>query len=204
MPASEPTSSQLVAAQSGDPQALERLWHALQPLALRLAHRRLPAQGIRGVDAEDVAAAAMASLLIRIRDGQLPELVHRRQLYGLLRTIIFRKCCNVARRSLSVRRGGGRVLTASQIQTHPSSDYGPWLEQVPDRGAPPDGSLPQDDQQAVAAILAQLPKELAVIVQMKLQGLSHAQIARRLGCASATVERRLRLVRQRWLRELGQ
>lgn len=75
-------------------------------------------------------------------------------------------------------------------------DYGPWLEQV----AEPE-EKGRDFESVLESLLAELPDELALIVRMKLQGLSHPQIARRLGCAPATVERRLRAVRRYWIRE---
>lgn len=120
MPASEGTSSLLAAAQAGDERALEKLWHAVFPFVQRVAARRMAGHRDRAWDAEDIAAAATASLLLRIRDGRLPNLVHRDELYRLLRVIVQRKCCNAARQAMSQRRGAGRVLPATVAEKKPA------------------------------------------------------------------------------------
>ena len=45
--------------------------------------------------------------------------------------------------------------------------------------------------------------ELRLVAVWKMEGYSNAEIARKLGCVERSVERKLRLIRNRWAREVG-
>jgi DNA-directed RNA polymerase specialized sigma24 family protein len=45
--------------------------------------------------------------------------------------------------------------------------------------------------------------ELKQIAEWKMEGYTNAEVAEKLGCVVETVERRLRLIRSVWQKELG-
>jgi DNA-directed RNA polymerase specialized sigma24 family protein len=51
--------------------------------------------------------------------------------------------------------------------------------------------------------LAELDEDLREIVLLRLEGYTRREIAQRLRRSEATIERRLRLIRDRWTKEMG-
>jgi DNA-directed RNA polymerase specialized sigma24 family protein len=56
--------------------------------------------------------------------------------------------------------------------------------------------------EACEILLDQLDTELQQLALNKLEGYTNKEIAGKLGCSVATVERRLKLIRKKWQREL--
>ena len=60
-------------------------------------------------------------------------------------------------------------------------------------------------EETFASLLARLPDDAArAILQGKLAGDTHEQIAARLGCVRSTVDRRLRIIRCIWSNYLAE
>jgi DNA-directed RNA polymerase specialized sigma24 family protein len=92
--------------------------------------------------------------------------------------------------------GGGRVRGESALLDSADPDQG-VIEQVI-------GSAPTPDDEAAVSeecrrLLRLLPDdECRAIAVWKMEGHTNEQVAERVGCAVATVERRLRVIRKRW------
>jgi DNA-directed RNA polymerase specialized sigma24 family protein len=100
------------------------------------------------------------------------------------------------------KRGGGRVKGESVLNSLLGDKEAGGLEAVVGREPTPELAAQVADE--YQRLLAKLPNvEMRVIAQRKLEGYTNAEIAARLGCGQATVERRLGEIRKVWQEELG-
>jgi DNA-directed RNA polymerase specialized sigma24 family protein len=131
-------------------------------------------------------------------EGGLPELTNRHQLLALLTHIIACRAANQIKHELGVqKRGGGRVRGESVLDDPAASgETTRGLERVEDRGlAPEEIVLLQDSYRHHVHAL---PEKLRDFAELYLDGLTHQEIADRLGCSERTVDRKPALVTARW------
>jgi RNA polymerase sigma factor (sigma-70 family) len=193
-PSSVTTWLQLLRA--GDPAAAQRLWQRYYADLVRLAHDHLAARVRRG--AEDVALSAFASFCRGAAAGRFPQLADRHDLWRLLFTITLRHAADHARREDRQRRGGGRHIDVADLLDLPDAD----LDHLP--GTAPDPAWAAAVADEVRAVLAGLPRDdLRQLAQLRLEGYTLPEIARRLGRSLRSVERKWALVRQFCLERHG-
>jgi DNA-directed RNA polymerase specialized sigma24 family protein len=167
--------------------ASRRLWDRYFERLARLARGRLPAGAGGPVDGEDVALSVFDSFFRGAAEGRFDRLVGRDDLWRLLVTIAARKAHNAGRDELRLKRGG----EAERLD-------GGILDDLPDREPTPEFAA------LVAEETRRLFEKLAndshrAVVRLKLEGCTNAEIARSLDCGLRTVERKLEVVRKRWL-----
>jgi RNA polymerase sigma-70 factor (ECF subfamily) len=152
---------------------------------LRLADRVIDPRVRGALDAEDVAQSVFRSFFAR------PVAVDTRlDLWHLLATIARRKCVRAARRTLALKRGGGRVVPLPGGGDDSTAD-----------GVVDPVALPPH----VAAVVADLCDELRArldavycrVCDLRLEGHTVPEIAAELKVTTRTVERRLAKVRER-------
>jgi RNA polymerase sigma factor (sigma-70 family) len=177
----------------GDSSAAAHLWNRYHFNLLRFARRRLHGDARRVVDEEDLVATAFESFYYRATAGQYPHLSSRQQLWALLVTITDRKAVNNVRQHMACKRGGGRVRGES---TFDGSDVEGVLACAVQDGPSPVVAA------ALSEMFERLDDDMRQVVCLKLDGLSNDEIAQRLNRSLATIERRLKLLRDEWLEEL--
>lgn len=180
---------------AGDSSATANLWNRYRADLLGFARYRLHDEARRVTDEEDLVAATFESFFSRAVAGKFPKLSDRRALWALLLTITDRKVVNTTRRYMTSKRGGGWVrgaleydeeeddsekMLASTDSTQPAPDVAAWLSEM----------------------MAALDGDMRQFVYLRMDGYTNEQIAQRLNCSLATVERRLGLLRDQWLKEL--
>ncbi len=145
-------------------------------------------------DGEDVALSVFDSFFQGAVAGRFDRLESREDLERLLMTIAVRKSCNKRRDELRQKRGGGLVRTITE------SEDGDLLSQIAGEEPTPEviASL-ADETRKLFEILAD--DSLRDVVRMKLVGHSNGEIAQALDCGQRTVERKLEVIRKRWLAE---
>jgi DNA-directed RNA polymerase specialized sigma24 family protein len=179
---------------AGDPAVARPLWERFFDGLVALAHARLRGAPCGGADGEDVALSAFASFCQGAREGRFPDLADRDDLWGLLVTIAARKAADLIARECRQKRGGGKVRGESALS---APEGGGGLDGV--EGHEPTPELAAEAADEFRRLLALLPdEECRQIAVCKLEGRTNAEIASLLGCALATVERRLRLIRRLW------
>jgi RNA polymerase sigma factor (sigma-70 family) len=181
----------------GRPEAVDAIWQRYYQRVLAVARRRLrqgPHQAVE--DGEDVALSALYALAAGAAQGQFDHLNDRSELWRILAAI-------TAQRADRHRRWHGR-----QKRNGPMSSQG-----INGQDPAPDDLLAliagRDPSPELAAILREQREQLldalpdpilCQIAEWRIEGLTHAQIAAKLGCAVRTVERKVERIRQLWER----
>jgi DNA-directed RNA polymerase specialized sigma24 family protein len=176
--------------QAGDASAAQRLWDRYFRRMVGLARARLRANGTPAEE-EDVALSAFASFCHAAGQRRFPQLANRDDLWRLLVMLTARKVWRRRRREQSQKRGGGLMR---------SQDFELELDGIVGREPTPEFAAEvADELQARLACLKNA--DLVAIARSKLDGYTNDEIARQLGWARSTVERRLRLIRLQWIQE---
>jgi DNA-directed RNA polymerase specialized sigma24 family protein len=183
---------------AGDRKALQPLWERYFRRLVGLAHARLQGAPRGAADEEDVVLSAFASFCRAVEGERFPRLSDRDDLWQVLVLLTVRKAANLRKHELRQRRGGGRVLPATDRAAGGEPD---------DAGALLAGVISQEPTAEFAAQVAEECErlldrlgsaELRSIALLKLEGYTNEEIAGRLGCVARTVERRLRVIRSLW------
>jgi len=175
---------------AGDASAGDRLLRHLQPWLRELAGRELESRFRRKLDPSDVVQATMVEAVrgLPAFRGQSPE-----QLSAWLRRILMRALGHEVRRYARVRK---RAIDCEQELP---AGAGGWDELVAaSQLSPRTAALQREEREQLAAALERLPPDYReVIVLRHFEGLTHEQIAARMG-------RRPGAVRMLWARALAE
>jgi len=183
----------------GDSRAAEALWNRYFPQLVRLAKKKL--QGLPGqmADEEDIALSVMNRFYQAAEEGCYPDLADRDGLWRLLFQITVRRAIDLRRSENRQRRGGDRSRSGAKSNPTPGQAEASFVSRVPDETLSPEmEAVMADECQRLFADLQD--GELQAIAAAKMEGASNEEIAAQLKCSQRTVERRLRLIRDKWKR----
>lgn len=179
---------------TGDSSAAANLWNRYHERLLTFARYRIHTDARRVTDEEDLVATAFGSFFCRAASGQFPELAGRRELWALLVTITDRKAVNTVRQHMADKRGGGRVRSESTFDGEDGVQGvlagAGNLQLLPDVAA------------SLSELMDSLDDDMREVVMLRIDGYTNDEIGQRLNRSVATIERRLRLLRDQWLEEL--
>lgn len=179
--------------EAGDRAAAQPLWECYYSRLVRLARSRLRSAPRRVADEEDVALSAFDSFCRAVAQRRFPQLGDRNDLWRLLVTITARKAADLVEHEGRQKRGGGRGQSLEGTRT---------LEQAV--GREPTPAFAAQVAEECRRLLGQLADaELRELALWKLEGYTNAEISQKLGCSEPTVERRLRLIRKCWEKEVA-
>jgi RNA polymerase sigma factor (sigma-70 family) len=182
--------------QHEDPAAAQQLWERYFGRLVGLARKRLQTARRRVEDEEDVALSAFASFCRGARQGRFPRLGDRNDLWRLLVVITARKATDLHQRERRQKRGGGKVRGDSGF-ADPRDPEAAGIEQV--EGPEPTPEFVEQMAEECRRLLDLLgDDQLRSIVLWKLERYTNKEIAAKLDCAVATVERRLDVIRSVW------
>lgn len=144
------------------------------------------------VDEEDVALSALDGFVRAAEAGKFPKLNDRNDLWPVLLMMTANKAKNAVRDANRDKRGGGMV--GHGIATADSD-----LGGVPVSSGEPDPAEAAILAEGVERLLMVLGEsELRRVAVLALEGHTNAEIAAVLGKAVATVERKLKRIREIW------
>ena len=189
-------STDLGELKKGDHAAARSLWQRFFPWLVSLARRKLQRQPRGGADEEDVALGAFARFCQRAQQGQLSEVRNRNELRRFLVTMTVRMVIDEFRHERRQKRGGA-ALAAEHDLTGPVLASESAAEHVASREPPPD-LVVQMTEECERLLSGLDDADLKAIAVWKSEGCTNEEIAARLGVVLRTVERRLRVIRQRW------
>jgi DNA-directed RNA polymerase specialized sigma24 family protein len=176
---------------AGDGRAAQQLWERYYRQLVNLARDKLQGLGCRRIieDEEDAALSALDSFCRGAEKGKFPKLADRQDLWQVLVVVTARKALDVRDRQKRLKRGGG---------VKHSSD---GIEEVVGREPTPDFAILVAEE--FQHLLNLLPDDrLRTLAVCKLEGYTSEEIATKLDCSLTTVERKLRLIRQAWEKEI--
>jgi DNA-directed RNA polymerase specialized sigma24 family protein len=149
-------------------------------------------------DEEDVALSAFDSFCRGVEAGRFPDLADRHDLWKLLFDITAKKARGQVRYERRAKRGGGKVVPASQVGDG-RADVTAGLS-----GREPSPAFAAEVAEECRRLLAVLETDqLREIAVWKMEGFANAEIAARIDRAVPTVERRLALIRAAWALATG-
>lgn len=178
----------------GNSQAQQAIWEAFFPDLVLLARKRLT--GIRKTfeDEEDVALSVLQSFFTAMQKNRFLDLRGRDSLWRLLSWMTHRKAIDrIRHQSRQKRRVQGE---SAMLPGTISNPVGRPLEQVVGQEPSPDLEAILIEELRVLLDLLNEPMRLVAI--RKLDGFSNAEIAQEQACSIATIERRLKLIREIW------
>jgi DNA-directed RNA polymerase specialized sigma24 family protein len=185
---------------AGNSAAADGLWQHFFPQLMEFARRKL--RGCPGLvaDEEDVALSAMNRFFRAAQQGRYPSLADRHALWCLLLQITNHRLLNLQRDESRQRRGGGRVGGPAAPPACGCADS-QWLELpvIDDIPTPEFAAMMAEQCRRLLELLDDA--ELRTIAVAKMEGYTNAEIAAQLNRSERTVERRLRLIRDRWMLE---
>jgi DNA-directed RNA polymerase specialized sigma24 family protein len=198
MLSSESVTDWISRLKAGDPVAAQRLWERFFERLVGFARNKLRYVPRRAVDEEDVALSAFNSFYRGVEQGRFPQLSDRDDLWQVLVVLTERKAINLMHHERRQKRGGSTVQGVSVYDYQPdSSTVRAGLEQIISREPTPEFAveLAEEFQRLVDRLGN---AELRAVALWKMEGYTNDEIASKLGCVERTVERKLRLIRDRW------
>lgn len=180
---------QLGPLKAGDDAAIQAVWERYFSRLVGLARKKLGGRAGGVADEEDAAISAFDSFCRAAEAGRFPRLNDRDDLWHVLVTITARKAANVVRHENAGKRGGGAP---------------PGDEALADAIAgEPDPAFAAEAAEQCRHLLAVLgDEELRSVAVWKMEGHTNEEIAVKLNRSVGSVERKLRLIRCLWEKEL--
>ena len=183
----------------GDEFAAQRIWERYYEQLVGHARKRL-GRNRRATDEEDVVLSAFDGFCRGAAAGRFPRLGDRYDLWKVLVTLTARKATSHLRRELAAKRGGGKVRGDSAFRRDLSTDSAGGINQVLGEEPTPEFAALVTEQ--CERLLDELGDDsMRRIVLLKLEGYGNGEIAEQLGCGLRTVERKLKRIRARWVRD---
>jgi RNA polymerase sigma factor (sigma-70 family) len=196
----EPITRWISSLKEGDDQAIQKVWERYFEKLVRLARQHLSGLPRRVADEEDVALSAFNSFCQAATQGRFPQLNERESLWKLLITITIRKAKHFRRDQFRLKRDPHRLVDPAPTSTESGSLVSPLDNQAADEPTPDFAAEMAEQTEQLLNLLQE--KELKQIALWKMDGYTNEEIATGLNCALSTVERRLRLIRDLWSKEL--
>lgn len=188
---------------AGESSATQQLWTRYKDRLVELARRRLDGVPKRTADEDDVAQSVFFSLCRGATAGRFEQVTDRDELWWLLLALTRRKVVDFIRRENAQKRGAGRVHS-EQTDAGQSGEGlgGIALDQMMGDDPTPDFLVMMEEQHRRLLSLLR-DDRLREIAEARIEGYSVLEIASELSVSTRSVERKLRLIREAWTKELA-
>ncbi len=186
------TSVWLELARQGDPEAQREIWDQFFPQLVSLAKKRLGSVRRTDADEEDVALSVLNSFFSGAAENRFPDLRGSDNLWRLLSWMTHRKAIDRLRHQARQRRAS---LGESAFGAFKNPD-GQGMAGIEDPNPTPDLEVLFIEE--LKRLLESLPIQMREIATLKLDGHTNQEIAENQKCSLATIERRLKMIREIW------
>lgn len=179
-----------------DAEAAQEIWNRFQKRLIGVALKQLRFTAKRTADGEDVVNEAFASFYRRIENGEYPDVKDRDGLWRMLLTITENKARKQLRRELAAKRGAGKTRGDSIFRSSPNPADWAGFEQIASTDPTPDDVMMLRD--TMSDLFDRLSDEERTIATLRMQSYSNAEVSQETDLSLATVERRLKKIREKW------
>ncbi len=184
---------------AGGDSAAQHLWERFFERLVRLARKKLAGrQGRDAVeDEEDAVISAFDSFCRGAAAGRFPVLSDRDDLWRVLVVITVRKALNQVERRRRLKRGAGKVVNQGPFDDRAGHDEAAGLDVLAgDEPSPELAAMVADEYRHLREVLGD--DSLRRVLDLRLAGYAHKEIAQRMGVSGRTVTRKLELIRREW------
>ncbi len=184
---------------AGGDSAAQHLWERYFDGLVQLARVRLRSSRRAGAieDEEDAALSAFDSFCRGAASGRFPHVADRDDLWRLLVVVTVRKVLSQLQRQGAQKRGGRRLVGESAV-IGPDAGLAGGLDRL--AGNEPSPEMAAEVVEEYRRLRAGLRTEvLRQVLDLRLEGLTREEIAKRLGCTERAVKRKLDVIREAWL-----
>jgi RNA polymerase sigma factor (sigma-70 family) len=195
-------SKWLPALKAGDEQAAQYIWDRYSGFLVKSAKSQL-AKLPRGVqDEEDIAQSVFSSVCRGAAAGRLERMKSREDLFWLLLAVTRKKVVDYMRHQNAQKRGPGRVQSEVELAGDADGRDAFSLDKLVGNDRGPDFILMIEEQGQ--RLLGQLrDARLRRIARLRLEGYRVEEIADQMSIGRRSVERKLRLIRTTWSKDLA-
>lgn len=186
---------------SSDQEAATRLWdHYFQRLVDE-ARRSLGKVPTRTFNEEDVALSAFASFCRGVSTGKFDRVGNRDDLWRLLVVITRGKVIDQKRRDGRQKRGSGTTRGESVFLRGTPEQQRRGLDAVVGNTLDPEflSAVGEEYQRLLSLLRNDTLRSIAI---SRMEGYSIEEIAQKMEVSVRTVERKIHLIRQRWMNEI--
>jgi DNA-directed RNA polymerase specialized sigma24 family protein len=198
MPAKEngSVSRWLGGLRAGGDESAQRIWERYFKRLVVVARDCLGRSPRAAENEEDVALSAFDSFCAAAARGRLPRLDDRGDLWRVLVTITARKSADQAKRQRRLKRGGGRVVTETDLYKGDDGglDFLAGAEPTPEFAA----MVAEEYRRRLQVLPGEAYRRVA---GMRMEGYTNEEIAEQLGIGLRSVVRKLEIIRRAWLEE---
>ena len=179
--------------ESGDNEAAENLWKFYFRNVVSVADHKTRKVPQGAVEAEDIAVSVFESLWRGANEGRFAEVGNRKELWALLLVMIGHKVASHIRKATAQKRGGKAVRKSLNDR----NGNGDIADDIVGSANGPDSAvvLREEYERALGLLRTQQLRDIAA---MHLAGHTNDEICEAMNIASATVTRKLRLIREAW------
>lgn len=185
-------SAELLARyRDGDSEAADELFYRYWGRLTRLARTHLSEKLARRVDPEDIVLSAYRSFFVNLREGRF-TFQESGDLWRLLAQMTMNKLYRNAAHHSSQKRSINREV---------DSEEDIFLERLLDQQPTPEEAVALVDE--VETLLASLTETERAIIEHRLEGATHAEIAKINDCSEKTVSRILSRIREQLVTQVS-
>lgn len=177
----------------GEDAAVQEMWNRYFPQLVSLAGKRLQGERRQVADEEDVAASVLESFFRAARADRFPDLKDKDGIWRLLSKMTHRKVIDQVRRNAARPALGESAIQAGSGLDNPLASLA---------SADPTPAMIAMLTDEIEHLLEVLPQKYRPVAAKKLECLTVPEIAAHCGVHISTVERRLRIIRGLWSKEL--
>ena len=197
MPEKQEVSKWIERAKAGDSLAEHQLWQHYYAKLIKATKSKLRSQQGGTFDEEDIVISVFESFYRAAEAGRFPDLTDRDDLWRLLLKMSARKIVDQQRRAGRTKRGGNKIIwTLGDARTQEDG----FIELNGDEPTPEMVAMMAESFEQLLSHLGD--GSLREIAVGKMEGYSNSELAAKYECSERTIERRLRLVREKCQQEL--
>ena len=194
---SDPVTVWIDELRQADDSAAHNLWQHFMQRLHETARQRIRPTTRRVYDEEDAAQSAFHSVCRGITAGRFPDLQDREGLWRLLLRVSARKVTQRHRFDHRQRRNVNRTIHDSVFARSPNSAAPGVVDTARTREPSPEFAA-QFVEVCELFFRSLGDADLSAVAQLRMDGYSDAEIAKRLNCTRRTVQRRIVAIRRKW------